>query len=185
MHRQSILHSLDKYEAVYPSERTMTDRIRTLVTQHTDCFERTCLPGHITGSAWIVSHDLSQYLLTHHRKLDRWLQLGGHADGQHEPYQVAIREAVEESGLTGFTLYKSENSIIPLDIDVHLIPTRGSEPAHEHHDIRYLLIAPANQVVKVSDESHDVRWFTREEFLRVTGEMSLLRMLYKGEQILK
>ena len=102
MHRQHVLQTLNQYDARYPNEQAMTNRIRTLVTDHPDCFERTCQLGQVTGSAWIVPTDLTKHLLTHHRKLDRWLQLGGHADGQSEPYLVALREAEEESGLHGF-----------------------------------------------------------------------------------
>ena len=184
MHRQHVLQTLNQYDARYPNEQAMTNRIRTLVTDHPDCFERTCQSGHITGSAWIVSTDLTKHLLTHHRKLDRWLQLGGHADGQSEPYLVALREAEEESGMHGFLPYPSDD-FVPLDVDVHLIPARGSEPAHEHHDIRFLLRAASIQEIQVSDESHDVRWFTRSELRQVTSEESLLRMLDKVESIIK
>jgi 8-oxo-dGTP pyrophosphatase MutT (NUDIX family) len=158
----------------------MIGRIRTLVRNHPDCFERTCLPGHITGSAWIVSEDRQRHLLTHHRKLNRWLQPGGHADGDPEPHRVALREAQEESGLSDFTFIETNGMLLPLDVDVHLIPSRTSDPEHEHHDLRYLLIASGNQSVRVSDESHDVRWFTRDGLLAVTEEESVLRMLRKA-----
>jgi 8-oxo-dGTP pyrophosphatase MutT (NUDIX family) len=185
MHRKAILDILDLYLRRYPDEEGMVDRIRSLVTRQPDCFERTCQPGHITGSAWVVSADFTRYLLTHHRKLDRWLQLGGHADGQTDPSRVALREAEEESGMTGFTLVETDGRVMPIDVDVHLIPARASEPAHEHHDLRYLLIAPADRTIRASDESHAVRWFTRNQLLEATREESILRMLRKGERILE
>ena len=186
MHRQPLLDMLDLYAASYPNEVPTVERIRTLVAHHSDCFERTCRPGHITGSAWILSHDRQRCLLVHHRKLDRWLQPGGHADGQAEVEQVALREAEEETGLDSLHLATQGNDLLPLDVDVHLIPARldpqGNEieSAHEHHDIRFLLISTDGQQPLVSDESHDVRWFTRDELLSVTSEESVLRMQRKA-----
>ena len=186
MHRQPLLDMLDRYIAAYPGEEQMATRIRDLVTQHADCFERTCRPGHITGSAWILSHDRQRCLLVHHRKLDRWLQPGGHADGQADVAQVALREAEEETGLTDLQLVPNADGLLPLDVDVHLIPARidseGNQidSAHEHHDIRFLLIAADGQKTLASDESHDVRWFTRAELLDITHEESVLRMQRKA-----
>jgi ADP-ribose pyrophosphatase YjhB (NUDIX family) len=100
---------------------------------HTDCCERTLAEGHFTGSAWLVSADGERVLLTHHRKLGRWLQLGGHADGEGDLAAVALREAEEESGLSRLLV---EPEIF--DLDRHLIPARGSEPAHWHYDVRFL-----------------------------------------------
>ena len=186
MHQTSLLDLLDRYQDSYPDEHAMTDRIRQLVTNQEDCFERTCRPGHITGSAWILSHDSQRCLLVHHRKLDRWLQPGGHADGQTDVAEVALREAEEETGLTNLELIRTNEVAIPLDVDVHLIPNRtGSEgrtieTAHEHHDIRFLLRATSDQPPTVSDESHDVRWFTHAELLEATEEESVLRMLRKA-----
>lgn len=185
MHRQSILNTLEQYLRRHPDEANTANRIKRLVEQHEDCFDRTCLPGHITGSAWIISHDFSRCLLTHHRKLNKWLQLGGHADGQPDPHLVALREAEEESGMTGFRFFEKDVYPLPLDIDVHIIPARADEPAHEHHDFRYLLIAPGNQDLQISDESHDLRWFTDDQLLRITNEESLLRMWRKAEAIIR
>ena len=88
---------LASYVGRYPQETDVVDRIRTLVEDSSDCFERTCRPGHITGSAWVLSHDRQRCLLLHHGKLDRWLQPGGHADGQSDVASVALREAQEET----------------------------------------------------------------------------------------
>src|ERR1700742_3290902 len=102
MHRRPLLNMLECYRHAFPAEGDVVDRIVALVEAHANCFERTCRPGHITGAAWIVSADRRHCLLTHHRKLDRWLQLGGHADGQTQIEEVALREAREESGMTEF-----------------------------------------------------------------------------------
>jgi 8-oxo-dGTP pyrophosphatase MutT (NUDIX family) len=186
MSRQSLLYMLARYRDTFPGEAVMVDRICRLVESHADCFDRTCRPGHITGAAWIVSTDRRRSLLTHHRKLDRWLQLGGHADGQWQVEEVALREAREESGLTRFDIVPIDGVLMPFDVDVHNIPARYDangeliEDAHEHHDIRFLMIAHSDEDLTVSDESHDVAWFTPDEVLERTSEESIVRMLNKA-----
>lgn len=159
------------------------DAVAAFVRAHADCFERTCPPGHVTGSAWIVSADRASVLLTHHRKLGRWLQVGGHADGDPDPLRVALREAEEESGLAALAV-APEAGGLPLDVDVHEIPPHGGEPAHLHHDVRFLLVAAPGQTIRVSDESHDVRWVPRERLLDVVDEESLVRMHRRAERLL-
>jgi len=182
VHRVPILALLDRYERAYPDEGSCVRRIRDLVRQHEDCFERTCLPGHITGSAWIVSSDRQRFLLTHHRKLDRWLQLGGHADGEAAVHEVALKEAREESGMTDFDWCGPvvDGVALPIDIDVHTIPPRASEPAHEHHDIRLLLVAQPEQELRISDESLALAWFGWNQLGSDLEEESLLRMARKA-----
>jgi len=186
MHRRPILDMLARYRMAFPYEGHVVDRICALVESHADCLQRSCRPGHITGSAWIVSPDRRRCLLTHHRKLGRWLQLGGHADGQWCVEDVALREAREESGLHTFQIVRIEGMLMPIDIDVHVIParydTRGQliEDAHEHHDIRFLLIAHTDRDTRASDESHALAWCTPEEVRQRTDEPSVLRMLYKS-----
>jgi 8-oxo-dGTP pyrophosphatase MutT (NUDIX family) len=181
---------LGRYRDAFPAEAVMVDRICRLVESRANCFDRTCRPGHITGAAWIVSTDRRRSLLTHHRKLDRWLQLGGHADGQCDIEEVALREAREESGLARFDIVPIDGVLMPFDIDVHNIPARYDsngkliEDAHEHHDIRFLMIAHSDDDITVSDESHEVAWFTPEEVLQRTSEESIVRMLNKALALL-
>jgi 8-oxo-dGTP pyrophosphatase MutT (NUDIX family) len=138
----------------------------------------------MTASAWIVSHDHTSFLLTHHAKLDRWLQLGGHADGETDLAAVALREAREESGLDAFSFGSTSGESLPLDLDVHLIPARGAEPAHLHHDVRYLLVAGAEQSLRISSESLDLRWFPRAHAGVRLADESLRRMARKAERVL-
>lgn len=120
---------------------------------HDDVFERHHPPGHFTGSVWLVSGDGQRVLLTHHRKLQRWLQLGGHADGDADLARVALREAEEESGLFGLEV---EQAIF--DLDRHRIPARGAEPEHWHYDVRFVVRACAGEEVTVGEESLDLAW---------------------------
>lgn len=132
----------------------MVAAVRDFLQAYPDAFERTQRAGHITASAWIVDETRTHALLTHHRKLDRWLQLGGHTDGDTDVRRSALREALEESGLTSLRL---ANPAI-YDVDVHVIPARGSEPAHQHYDIRFAFIADRTEPLVVSAESHDLAW---------------------------
>lgn len=153
----------------------MYDRLRRFVEQEPRCFERTLPMGHITGSAWIIDHARTHVLLTHHRKLDRWLQLGGHADGEADILNVALREAREESGLEDVT--PLSNGIF--DIDVHVIPARGAEPEHLHFDVRWLLEADRNQLLVISGESKDLAWVELDKLRHLSTDRSMLRMAEK------
>ena len=135
-----------------PAVINVRDQFLQFASEHVDCCERTLAIGHFTGSAWLVSADGERVLLTHHRKLGRWLQLGGHADGDGDLAAVARREAEEESGLSGLAL---EGGIF--DMDRHLIPARGNEPAHWHYDVRFVVRA-SDENFKVSEESHSLAW---------------------------
>lgn len=163
-----------QYITLYPSEETTAARYLALL-DHPDAFQRTHLPGHITGSAFIVSGDFRQTLLVHHAKLNRWLQPGGHADGDTNVIGVALREAEEETGITRLELL----SPTIYDLDIHPIPARKDFPAHDHYDIRYLIKASTLDIITVSEESHDVRWVDLAELERYNTEPSLLRLREK------
>ncbi len=173
MHRQRLLLSLEKYAGQYPEESSVVGQFRNLVQNHPDCFSRHCLPGHITGSAWLLDAPHTRLLMTHHGKLDRWLQLGGHSDDDPDTLRVACREAEEESGLSVRPL---QTEI--LDIDVHEIPAHGREPAHRHFDIRYVLVSEG-EAFTISPESKDLAWVPLEELMQYTEEESILRMRRK------
>ena len=120
---------------------------------HADCCERTCVPGHFTGSAWLVSADGERALLLHHRKLDIWVQPGGHADGDGDLAAVALREAQEETGLPDLRI---EGGVF--DLDRHAIPARGADPEHYHYDVRFVVRAGADESFIVNEESHALAW---------------------------
>lgn len=184
MHRRALNELLRRYAAAWPAEAALAARFAAFVAAHPDCLLRSCVPGHVTASAWIVAPDGARALLTHHRKLGRWLQLGGHVDGEPAVERAALREAEEESGLPGMCCERwAGPELVPLDLDVHPIPARGAEPAHDHWDVRFLLRAPAGPLV-VSAESHDLRWCTPDEVAALTGEESVLRLLRKAQRLL-
>jgi 8-oxo-dGTP pyrophosphatase MutT (NUDIX family) len=142
---------------------------------HPDCCERTCLVGHFTGSAWVVSTDGRRALLLHHAKLDRWLQPGGHADGSGDLAAVALREAEEETGLRGLRV---EGGVF--DLDRHRIPARGHEPAHWHYDVRFVVRAGEDEVFVVNEESRGMAWREVDEIaLDASMDASIRRMAAK------
>ena len=153
----------------------MTAATITFVEEHPNCFERSLLVGHITGSAWIVSPDRQQVLLIHHRKLDRWLQPGGHADGDPDVSAVALREAQEETGLTTLTLV----SPAVFDVDIHPIPARNEVPAHLHYDMRFLLHADPNELLGKSEEIVNIQWFLMKNAIKVSDSESIFRLIRK------
>lgn len=172
MHRRPLLDLLESYAKAWPGENEIVERFRRFVTTHPDCFERSLVVGHITGSAWIVDRSGSRVLLTHHRKLDRWLQPGGHADGDADVTAVALREAFEESGLADLEI--ADAAIF--DLDIHAIPARGDDPEHLHYDVRFLIRDRGEGGFIVSEESHDLAWVDLSDLERYSDEVSMLRM---------
>ena len=175
MSRASLLAELERYRAVDAREALMVAQFTAFVAANTDCFERTLRVGHVTASAWVVDQARTYALLTHHRKLGRWLQLGGHADGDDDVRRVALREAREESGLTAIGW--ASNSIY--DVDVHLIPERREEPAHNHYDVRFAFIADRSDPLVASDESHAVAWVALVDLDRTDTDESVRRLARK------
>lgn len=172
-----VAAALDDYRARHPEECEVIADFEAFLASHAAVFERGHRIGHFTGSAWLVSADGERALLTHHAKLRRWLQPGGHADGDADLARVALREAEEESGLVGLTV---EASIF--DIDRHRIaayipvasadrpaapsgfapseacPTAGHEPEHWHYDMRYVVRATGSEAFAINAESLALAW---------------------------
>jgi 8-oxo-dGTP pyrophosphatase MutT (NUDIX family) len=151
--RLVLLGLLARHGHAVAAARPAIRQFREFALAHRDCFERACAPGHFTGSAWLVDSAGERVLLTHHRKLDRWLQLGGHADGDADLARVALREAGEESGLVDLVV---EPAIF--DLDRHLIPARANEPAQWHYDVRFVVHATGSDRFTANEESHELGW---------------------------
>jgi 8-oxo-dGTP pyrophosphatase MutT (NUDIX family) len=145
--------ALALFLADHPEQAENAGLFSQFLASSPDVFERRHPPGHFTGSAWLVSADGQRVLLTHHRKLARWLQLGGHADGDADLARVALREAEEESGLTDLVV---EGGIF--DLDRHLIPARGADPDHWHYDVRFVVRATGSEAFAISEESLALAW---------------------------
>ena len=183
--RTALLEALRRLEPADAEEAHDRDRILAFVARHERPFDRGIREGHLTGSAITVSADGSRVLLLHHRKLERWLQPGGHGDpGEATGEAVALREAFEESGIAGLALHPTAPR--PLDVDVHEIPARGDEPAHEHLDLRYLVVAPTDAgVAPALAELHEIRWVGWHETQGLRPDRGLQRALAKARALLR
>jgi len=172
---------LARHEAGDEKEARHLERIREFVVRHRDPFSRRIAEGHLTGSAFVVAAGGESTLLLYHRKLERWLQPGGHADpGEHSGEAVALREAREETGLPTLALHPRAPR--PLDVDVHAIPARPGEPAHEHLDLRYLVIARGGELARARAEAADLRWFEWDELPGLDLDAGLRRGLAKARR---
>ncbi|HXN34729.1 MAG TPA: NUDIX hydrolase [Opitutaceae bacterium] len=177
MQLHGVLDLLRAHSAL-PLSREEAAAVRDTIAfagAHPDCLLRSCAPGHLTGSAWVVCPDRRRTLLTHHRKLGKWLQLGGHADGEADLLAVAMREAREESGLARIVAVDTRL----FDVDRHWIPERKGEPGHWHHDLRFMLVADPSEPLTVTDESRALAWVEVAGVFALNPEESMMRMVRK------
>ncbi|WP_159015215.1 NUDIX hydrolase [Cognatiluteimonas profundi] len=171
----SLADAFAEYRRRWTAEAATVDLFTALLGEDGNSFVRERLSGHFTASAWLVDRDGARVLLTHHRKLGRWLQLGGHADGDPDLARAALKEAHEESGLSGLTV---EPEIF--DLDRHWIPEHGGVCAHWHYDVRFVVRAGDAEEFVVSDESHDLAWRDIPSLAADAGaDASLQRMARK------
>ncbi len=177
--RQSLLSLLSAHSPADDVERAHVTAVHALVSSEPECFARgTFVPGHLTASAFVVD-GAGRLLLHHHRRLDRWLQMGGHDEGEHDPEKTARREAEEESGLVDLELVRIGPSGL-LDVDVHRIPEGKREPAHLHHDLRYLFVTRSPDAIHAQvEESLDLAFFPLREAEAKLGEASARRVIAK------
>lgn len=176
----TLEQELRDHAAADPAEARDLEIIRGFVARHPDPFDRRIAEGHLTGSAVVLCESGERVLLLHHRKLERWLQPGGHAEpGERSGPQVALREALEETGIVGLRLHPGPPLL--LDVDVHPIPARRNEPAHSHLDLRYLVLAPRDaQPSRQEEESADLRYFGWDELAALGLDRGLQRALAKA-----
>ncbi len=182
--RNLLLTALKNYQTNFETEKAFIPEIINFIKENPNCFERTNLSGHITGSAWVLSPDEKKVLLTHHKKLNRWLQVGGHSDGEDNTWNVALREATEESGILDIEFVTQEI----FDIDIHTIPEnpKKSEPEHKHYDVRFLLKALTENFI-MSTESNSLKWATFQELSQMAERQeispSMVRMADKWRRL--
>ena len=178
MYRSQLLTLLNEYQ---PSleEIDSKERLINFIKNNSNCFERTLKEGHITGSAWLVNKNKDKALLLHHRKLNIWVQPGGHADGNSDVLQVALNEAKEESGIDNIKAIKEEI----FDIDIHLIPASVKEETHFHYDIRFLLQVEGDEQVKMNSESKNFMWIDKNNPQYNGDDRSVVRLIEKWQKL--
>lgn len=182
-----LTEDLLRYRAFWTEDRPEAwNRYKSFVESSSDCCLRSHVVGHCTGSAFIVSPDYRKTLLLYHPFLQRWLQPGGHADGDPDLRRVAQREASEETGLDleAFTAVRlGGEDRVPFDLDIHPIPERGKEKAHFHYDLRFLFTAdPAAELVPESEQML-LEWVPLGSVQERTDERSVLRMVEKLQSL--
>lgn len=155
------------------------DRYRALIDGHPDACVRTCRPGHLTGSALVVDSTGDNTLLMLHAKFGRWLQPGGHADGDANLAAVALREATEETGIEGLRIWPQ-----PLHLDIHEVDPPG-EDAHLHFDVRFLVQAPADAQPQGNHESRGLRWAPLDGVAPLGCDPGLVRLAELGGEALE
>lgn len=179
MHRNDLLTKLELYTPLGSNERRMYDSLVQFAMVNPDCFKRTSKTGHITGSAWIVNKNRTKVLLTYHRKLRKWIQLGGHADGDSNILEVVLREVKEESGLKSINFVSRQI----FDVDVHTIPESRKESEHLHFDVRFLLEADSDEPYLISSESIDLSWVDLNKVNDLNPNESISRMVRKTNRL--
>lgn len=177
MHRQHLREQLLRY-APSDEERDFKTIMLDVLATHHNIFERSHCCGHITASALLLNKARRHALLMHHKKLDRWFQLGGHCDGNPDTCAVAIKEAQEESGIDGIACVSPEI----FDIDIHWIPSHHKEAGHYHYDVRYLLGVVSDEEVVQNAESKELRWVPLYGPLPTDGR-SVVRMFEKAQEL--
>ena len=175
MHRSKLIKLLNDYHPAFEDEVICKQRMLSFVHRYSDCFERSLEIGHITASSWLLSKDGNHALLLLHAKLNSWMQLGGHCDGDSDVLAVAIKEAQEESGIEGIVPVNTEI----FDIDIHLIPANSREKEHYHYDVRFLLQVMSDEEFMQNKESKELRWIEKRADLLPTQERSVTRMFDK------
>ena len=150
------------------------DEFLRFTAEHDDALLRSCVIGHLTGSALVVDPVSERILLLHHRKLQKWLQPGGHADGDGNLAAVALREATEETGIDGLRV------VVPaIHLDIHVVEPPNEVP-HRHYDVRYLVLAPEGAKAIGNLESTALRWVTLEELDGLSDEPGLRLLARRG-----
>ena len=138
-------------------------------------------PGHFTASCYVLD-DSGRMLLHHHRRLNRWLQMGGHVEVDEAPAEAALREGAEESGLSDLALL--ENAIV--DLDIHPIPAAKGEPDHHHFDVRYVARTAAPERIAIDRaESNELAWVTLDRAAELMPGPESQRVIRKIESLLR
>lgn len=181
MHRRYLLELLDRYATPFMEEARILEQIRRFVRAEPACFERHAQGGHVTGSAWVLNPARTHVFLHHHRKRDRWVQPGGHSDGDPDTLRVALRETSEESGVAPEHIRPLSEEIF--DVNLHTIPARRKAPAHLHFDIRFLLEMDDTVALVRSEESLAVAWVPLAQVTRLNNHRAVFRMLEKTRRL--
>lgn len=165
---------IEKYRATFHTEEQRLAQLMSLVKESRkddELVSRDKYVGHITASGFVISTCRKKVLLLRHKKLDLYLQPGGHFQaGDLSPLDAARRKIKEETGLNNldYLPYHLDNDEVPIDIDTHHIKGSDGENNHYHHDFRYLFLCNCNDDIKINKEKfHEFKWDDINELLRM------------------
>lgn len=178
MHAFKLEEKLNNYNPSIKSEKTSKKFMINFLKNNSDSFLRTNTEGHFTASSLLINKERTCALLMKHKKLNKWLQPGGHSDGNKNLLAVSIKEASEESGIKDIKAISSEI----FDLDIHEIPERKGEKSHLHLDVRFLLTVEISNEIKKNHESTELKWFNKNEKLP-TKEESVIRLFRKWKEV--
>jgi 8-oxo-dGTP pyrophosphatase MutT (NUDIX family) len=182
MRLEAVRQELSDYRTADPTEAGYVTRMLQLSQASAACERSHFTPGHFTASAFVLSPDRREVILIHHKKLGIWVQPGGHVEATDaDLLSAARREVAEEVGLGDLDLVSTASSLF--DVDIHLIPGRKTEPAHEHFDVRFAFVARTRDFER-TEEVADVRWVPLADVAEITSDVSVLRAVRKLQALL-
>jgi 8-oxo-dGTP pyrophosphatase MutT (NUDIX family) len=176
-----ISDALAHYRPRGDAEAADIERARAMVQTADDPWLRS-IPLHLTASALIVHPDSGQILLRWHQRQQAWLQVGGHGDpGESDPLAIALREAIEETGLADLEPWPDTQI---RHVVIVSVPTSSTEPAHQHADVRFVLATRTPDAARPEHPEAPLRWLSPQEAYEVTSEANLRETLRRTQRLL-
>lgn len=169
---KNAFEEIKTYQPKTLKQYLVQEEFLLFMENNVDFLFRTNLKGHLTSSAFVIDKQKGKILLIHHKKLDKWLQPGGHCDGDPDFLRVAIKEVFEETGLR---IQRNGQEIKGLDI--HVIPEYKSTPEHKHYDVRFIFQSNSLLPLTQNHETKGLIWVQIDEFNKYMDDPVVFSLL--------